>query len=114
MTKVLDYPFDGDYLLKKKRSIRRELLADEGRKFTDKKIAILCGSTADDVKDLLQLFLLDNGIRPDFYMSEYNKYWEDVMFDNPELVEFAPDVIYIHTTTRNILKFPTGKSYFYS
>lgn len=109
MTKVLDYPFDGDYLLKKKRSIRRELLADEGRKFTDKKIAILCGSTADDVKDLLQLFLLDNGIRPAFYMSEYNKYWEDVMFDNPELVEFDPDVIYIHTTTRNILKFPTVK-----
>ncbi|MCI5520887.1 MAG: HAD-IIIC family phosphatase [Treponema sp.] len=29
------------------------------------------------------------------------------MFDNPELVEFKPDIIFIHTSTRNIKNFPT-------
>ena len=105
----LEYPFDSEFILRKKKSIKRELLADESIKFTDKKIAILCGSTADDIKDCMELFLLKNGIRPSFYLSEYNKYWEDVMFDNPELVDFAPDVIYIHTSSRNIREFPTMK-----
>ena len=102
----LNYPFDSDYLLRKKRSIKRTLLADESVKYLDKKIAVLCGSTANDIVDILELFLLNNGIRPTFYISEYGKYWEDVMFDNPELKEFEPDVIYIHTTTRNITDFP--------
>jgi FkbH-like protein len=105
--KVLEYPFDGEHLLKKKRSIKRELLADTEKKYIDKKIAILCGSTANEIKDMLELFLLNSGIRPEFYMSEYNKYWEDVMFDEPELKEFAPDLIYIHTTSRNITDWPT-------
>ena len=29
------------------------------------------------------------------------------MFDNPELVEFKPNIIFIHTSTRNITSFPT-------
>ena len=110
MDRVLDYPFDSQYILKKKRSIKKGLLADENKKFLDKKIAILCGSTANEIKDILNLFLLDNGIRAEFYLSEYNQYWEDIMFENKELVDFAPDIIYIHTSTRNIRSFPTLKS----
>ena len=104
--KQLKYPFDSDYILRKKQSIKRELLADETRKYIDKKIAILCGSTANEIKDILELFLLDQGIRPSFYMSEYNRYWEDVIFDNPELRAFGPDIIYIHTTSRNVQRWP--------
>lgn len=101
----LEYPFDGEYLLKKKKSIRRTLL-EEKREFVDKKIAILGGSTTNEIKLQLELFLLNIGIRPAFYESEYNQYYQDAMFPNAELEEFAPDIIYIHTSNRNIVQYP--------
>ena len=99
--KELDYPFDARYLIKKKKSLKRQLI-EADTKYVDKKIAVLGGSTTHDIAAMLELFLLNFGIRPQIYESEYNQYWEDVMFDNPELKEFAPDIIYIHTTNRNI------------
>ena len=78
----------------------------EGERFVDKKIAILGGSTTNDIKLILELFLLNQGIRPSFYESEYNKYYEDAVFDNAELEAFAPDLIYIHTSNRNITCYP--------
>ncbi len=101
----LQYPFDSRYIIKKKKSLKRQLL-EQGGSFIDKKIAVLGGSTTHDIIMILELFLLDQGIRPEFYESEYAQYWEDVMFDNPELVDFAPDIIYIHTSNRNIRQFP--------
>ena len=67
---------------------------------------MLGGSTTHDIIMILELFLLDQGIRPEFYECEYAQYWEDVMFDNPELVSFKPDIIYIHTSNRNIRQYP--------
>lgn len=78
----------------------------EGRKFLHKKIAVLGGSTTHDIIRMLELFLLDQGIEAGFYESEYNQYWQDVMFDNPELISFEPDLIYVHTTNRNITMYP--------
>ena len=66
--KELEYPFDKDYILSKKKSIRRQLLSQD-IKFTEKRIAILGGSTTNDIKALLDLFLLNNGIRAEFYES---------------------------------------------
>ncbi len=103
--KELEYPFDARYLIKKKKSLKRELLAKDVD-YIDKKIAVLGGSTTHDIAMMLELFLLNFGIRPRIYESEYNRYWEDVMFDNPELTEFAPDLIYVHTTNRNISAWP--------
>ncbi|MBQ7563693.1 MAG: HAD family hydrolase [Lachnospiraceae bacterium] len=103
--KELEYPFDPRLIIKKKRSFRRELL-ESGGSFVEKKIAVLGGSTTHDIISILDLFLLNQGIKAEFYESEYAKYWEDVMFDNPELTEFAPDLIYIHTTNRNITNYP--------
>jgi FkbH-like protein len=100
----LDYPFDAAEILRKKKSLRRTLL--EGGPFLDKKIAILGGSTTAEIKDILELFLLKAGIRPTFYQSEYNKYHEDVMFSAPELLDFKPDLVYIHTSSRNISAYP--------
>ncbi len=101
----LEYPFDAEYLIKKKKAIKKTLL-EEDIDFLDKKIAILGGSTTGDVKQLLEIFLLNQGIRPTFYESEYNKFYEDAMFENPELDEFAPDIIYVYTTNRNINVYP--------
>ena len=101
----LEYPFDNSFIIRKKKSLRRQLL-DTDIKFVEKKIAILGGSTTHDIMLVLELFLLNAGIKPTFYESEYNKFWEDAMFDNPELAEFGPDIIYIHTSNRNIRNFP--------
>ena len=103
--KELEYPFDSDLLIRKKRSIKKKLL-EENNSFLDKKIAILGGSTTSTVKQMIELFLLNNGIRPSFYESEYNKFYEDAVFDNAELSEFKPDIIYVYTTYRKIIAFP--------
>ena len=102
--KELEYPFDSEYLLKKKKSLKRQLLEQEN--LLEKNIAILGGSTTSDVKLMLELFLLNYGIKPNFYESEYNQYYEDAIFGNEEFDNFHPDIIYIHTTNRNIKRYP--------
>lgn len=104
--KELEYPFDADWILKKKKSIKKELLHSDNGTFMEKRIAILGGSTTNDIKNILELFLLNYGIRPLFYESEYNQFYEDGMFPNPVLEEFSPDIIYIHTSNRNIVNYP--------
>lgn len=100
--KELEYPFDPEWILKKKKALKRELLQNTQQTFLEKKIAILGGSTTRDIRDILELFLLNYGIRPCFYESEYNQYYADGMFPNPALEEFHPDILYIHTSNRNI------------
>lgn len=99
-----NYPIDVKTLRRKKASIRRTLL--EQPNLIEKKIAVLGGSTTNEVVDQLELFLLSYGIKADFYQSEYGKYWEDAMFGSPELDGFEPDIIFIHTNWRNIIDFP--------
>ncbi len=105
MLKELIYPFDPNYILENKRKLKKQLLEDSNS-FVEKKIAILGGSTTSAIRQMMELFLLNNGIKPSFYESEYNKFYEDAMFDNEELKNFAPDIIYICTTNRNITKYP--------
>ena len=99
--KTLSYPFDSSYILKKKRSIKKELLAS-GTGRIKKKIAVLGGSTTNEIVNILELFLLDQGIEPEFYQSEYAQFWQDAVFGNEELSNFAPDIVYVHTTSRNL------------
>ena len=105
MRQDLEYPFDPEYILKKSKHIRKELLAD-GTSRIRKRIAVLGGSTTHDVIRILELFLLNQGIEPVFYESEYGQYWQDAMFGNEELDGFGPDIIYIHTSSRNITAWP--------
>ena len=105
--KELEYPFDPEWILKKKKALKRELFQNTQQTFLEKKIAILGGSTTRDIRDILELFLLNYGIRPCFYESEYNQYYADGMFPNPALEEFHPDILYIHTSNRNIEQYPS-------
>ncbi len=98
---IFTYPFDSGHLLKKQKSIRKTLKNDGTRRIP-LKIAILSGSTANAVADQLELFLLNYGLEPTFYLSEYGQYWQDGMFPPDELTAFKPDLIYIYTTNRNI------------
>lgn len=103
--KELTYPFDPNYLLSKRKSIKKILLESTST-FLTKRIAILGGYTTNSIKQMLELFLLNYGIKPEFYESEYNQFYQDSMFDNAELEEFSPDVIYICTSNRNIVEYP--------
>ena len=103
--KELLYPFNAEYILAKKKSIRRQLMSERSYRIK-KNIAILGGSTTSNIKLILELFLLNNGIEPKFYESEYNQYYQDSMFDNAKLEDFRPDIIYICTSNRNITRYP--------
>ena len=55
---------------------------------------------------MLELFLLAQGIEPTFYESGYNRYYEDVLVENPDLWNFKPEIVFIHTTWHNVSQFP--------
>lgn len=103
--KELEYPFDSQTILKKKKSIKKQLLLEK-KDLIEKRIAVLGGQTTRDIILIMELFLLNYGIKPVFYESEYNMYYEDGMFPNAELEVFRPDIIYICTCIRNITDFP--------
>lgn len=103
----LEYPFNAEEVLKKKKTIRKQLLENaDVSHLVCKKIAILGGSTTRNLLLTLELFLLNYGILPEFYESEYNQYYQEAMFPNPELEAFKPDLIYVHTSCRNIEVWP--------
>lgn len=101
----LEYPFDSAMILSKKRALRRELLHQSG--LLPKRVAILSGSTVGEIKNILELFLLNAGIQPTFYIGGHTRFYEDGLFDaSGALAGFAPDVIYLHTSTHNLEQLP--------
>jgi FkbH-like protein len=102
--KALRFPITPAYVLRKRQSLKKELLGQTN--LIPTRIAILGGSTTAEVKSTLELFLLAQGIQPTFYESGYNRYSEDVLFQNPDLWNFKPDIVFIHTTWHNVSEFP--------
>ncbi len=101
----LNYPFDAAFILRKRKSLRRELLSRDVA-WLEKKIAILGGSSTQDIASMLEVFLLNEGIKAQIYQSEYGQYREDALFGTPELDEFKPDLIIFHTGWRNLRETP--------
>lgn len=106
---LFSFPINYKTLLRKKLRIKKELLS-QNISFIEKRIAVLGGSTTNEIVDQLELFLLNYGIKPTFYQSEYAQYWQDAVFGNEELDRFQPDIVFIHTNWRNITAFPTTAS----
>lgn len=98
------FPATAADILRKCQSLKKELLGQTN--LIPTRIAILGGSTTVEVKSMLELFLLAQGIQPTFYESGYNRYCEDVLFEKPELWNFKPDIVFIHTTWHNVSQFP--------
>ena len=104
LLKHLQHPLDADFLLRKQKGMRRKhRAAAKGKQI---RIAILGGSTTDEVANLIELFLLKEGFQPTIYQSQYNRYYEEAIFGSSELDEFDPQYVYIHTTSLNINSFP--------
>ena len=92
-----------DDILTKRKSLRRKLLAQE--QLLPVRIAVLGGSTTNELVDLLELQLLDSGIKPDFYQSEYGRYYVEAVHDSEAIAAFRPDIVYIHTSVADIQSF---------
>src|ERR1700722_7031684 len=96
--------FSIDDLLLRRRSLRRQLSAAEG--LQPVRIAVLGGSTTNEVVELLEIFLLASGFQPSFYQSEYGRFYEDAVLDPAALIAFAPDIVYLHTSRLNLRETP--------
>jgi FkbH-like protein len=102
---MLDIDFCSAHeLAMQRRSIDRELSAQEGLR--DLRIAILGGSTSDQLVNTLKLFLMQSGFKPTFHQSEYGRYYEDAVHDPQALIDFKPDLVYIHTSVQNVRGVP--------
>ena len=91
-------------LLVRRRALRRRLSANLG--LQPVRIAVLGGSTPNEVVDLLELHLLDSGFRPEFWQSEFGRFHVDAVHDTAALVAFRPELVYVHTSTRNLQGYP--------
>jgi FkbH-like protein len=92
-----------DQLLMKRKGLRRKLSAREHLKPI--RIAVLGGSTTHEMVDLWELWLLESGFAPTFYQSEYGRYYVEAVHDTDKLVGFNPDIVYVHTSYKNIQGF---------
>jgi FkbH-like protein len=102
---MIDFNFCSiDEILMKRRSLRKEL--STAPYLQEIRIAVLGGSTTDELINLLELLLLSSGFRPVFHPSEYGRYYEDAVHDHQSLKDFKPDLVYVHTSCRNVQNTP--------
>ena len=87
----------------KRKSLRRQLAAQTT--LQDIRIAVLGGSTTNEVVDFLEIGLLSSGFRPGFYQCEYGRFYEEAVHDPGALIEFRPDIVYVHTSCQNVQGF---------
>lgn len=97
--------YSTDDLLLKRKSLRRELSKETH--LQPIRIAVLGGTTTNELVDFMEILLLSAGFRPEFYQSEYNKYYEDAVFEPQKLVSFRPDIVYVCTSCLNLNTFPS-------
>jgi FkbH-like protein len=91
-------------ILVQRKKLRRQLLACADLK--DIRIAVLGGTTTNELVDLLEILLLQSGFRPAFHQSEYGRFYEDAVLEPEIVAAFKPDLVYIHTSSINIREFP--------
>ena len=104
MKEILKYPFDSLDILRKHKSIKRQLI--ESTNLINKKVFVASGTTSDEVIKILEIFLLASGIRADILQGDYGVFYEDLAFENKQLAEFNPDIIYVHSSFKNIINAP--------
>jgi FkbH-like protein len=98
--------FSLDDLLIKRKGLRRQLSAQTN--LQDIRIGVLGGSTTNELVDFWEIGLLASGFRPSFYQCDYGRYYEEAVHDPERLISFQPDLVYIHTSCRDIQNFPSS------
>jgi len=96
--------YSAEEFLRKMRGLRRKYAAVAGLQSV--RIAVLGGTTTNELVDFLEVFLLSTGFQPTFFQSEYGRFYEDAVVDSGELVAFAPNIVYLHTCHLNVRSLP--------
>ncbi len=93
-----------DDILMKRRSLRRELASRQG--LQELRVAVLGGSTTEELVNFLELLLLAEGFQPVFHQSEYGRFYDDAVHDSQALIDFRPQLVYVHTSCLNVRNLP--------
>jgi FkbH-like protein len=93
-----------DDIIMRRRSLRKELLQAED--LQDIRIAVLGESTTNELVNFWDILLLSSGFRPVIYQSDYDRIYEDTVHHSTALVDFRPDLIYLHTSSWNVRNKP--------
>ncbi len=105
MLRGLEYPFSVEEISRTRLKLKRLLSQKPG--LTPLRVALCGGITTSEIRAFMELLLLKEGFHPTFFESEYNKYFEDILVDDSELRTFSPELIWICTSGKNILKVPS-------
>ncbi|WP_028025149.1 HAD-IIIC family phosphatase [Enterovibrio calviensis] len=100
----ITYPLDVALLQRRQKKLRRTLKTSLNA--TPLRLAILGGSTTSEVANYIELFLLNAGVNVEIYQSDYNRFYQEAVFENEALDAFNPQVIYLHTSTVNLTSWP--------
>jgi FkbH-like protein len=100
--------YSPDQLVLKRRSLRKAFLASPDLR--EIRIAVLGGSTSNELVDFWELYLLNAGFLPTFHQTEYGRYYSDAVMSPEAIVAFEPHLVYVHTSTRNIEQWPALQS----
>jgi FkbH-like protein len=104
LTTFASWPVSAAFLARNARKLIRQLRSQPLHRTV--RIAILGGSTSQELALFLEILLLERSLDPRFWHSDYGRYWEDGALGNEELDSFAPDLVYIHTGSQNIRSWP--------
>ncbi len=100
MNNKLVYPFDSLEILRKYKSFKKDLINKND--LVDVKVFVASGTTTDELIKILEVFLLNIGVNPIILQGDYGLFYEDLAFQNKDLEDFKPDIIYIHTSFKNL------------
>ena len=87
-----------------RRTLLRELAARPDAQAI--RLAVIGGSTTSQLVPLLELLLLHSGFRATFYQGEYGRFYEDAVHDPQALIDFKPDLVYLHTSCYDAKNLP--------
>ena len=93
-----------DDLLATRRRLRRTLAAQSH--LQPIRIAVLGGSTTQEFVDFLELTLLGAAFAPSIYQSGFGQYAVEALHDPRLLIDFGPNLIYLHTSVQNLEHLP--------
>lgn len=100
MQNISDELFLDENIFRKSKYLKRELR--KKKDLNSIKVAILGGSSTNEVKNILEIFLLKKNFNPSFYESEYNDYIRELLDPESEIKKFKPDIIYVHFSVLNL------------
>jgi FkbH-like protein len=104
MQELLTQPFSGAALMRGAKKLARTLR--ERKDLRPLRVAILGGASSQELVTLWEIFLLNRGLDPVFWQSEYGRYYEDAVLDPSALIAFKPDLVHVMTGIRNIRNWP--------